>query len=173
MLSMVCSTVPLVDPHPATVNLLPVINPLLRPAVGKQIGLMYFEYETFRSSRMSAMSWCLSLDLSLYCGWTMIFSTPTSTTGSAHFRIWPFVVFDGMQSSSVSILYSPKRMAFLWIHWWRKRWFVSYSKEIIPIKLPTKWLFVHFITQSIWMDLLWEILLHFIFAVYFCLCFIN
>lgn len=106
--------IPFVDPQPATVNLLPVINPLLSPAMGKQIGLMYFEYVIFVSRRSRAISWCLSRDLSLYSGWTMIFSTPTSTTGSAHFRIWPVGVLDGIQSSSVSILYSPRRMLFLW-----------------------------------------------------------
>lgn len=112
--------IPFVDPQPATVNLLPVINPLLSPAMGKQIGLMYFEYVIFVSRRSRAISWCLSRDLSLYSEWTMIFSTPTSTTGSAHFRIWPVGVRDGIQSSSVSILYSPRRMLFLWNLGWEE-----------------------------------------------------
>lgn len=81
--------------------------------MGRHIGLIYFEYETFASSRINAISWCLSFDVSLYCGWTMILSTPISTTGSAHFKIWPVAVLDGMQSCSVSILYSPRRTPFL------------------------------------------------------------
>lgn len=106
-------SIPFVEPHPLTVNLLPVINPLLRPTMGKQIGLIYFEYETFVLRRSRAKSWCLSLNVSLYCGWMMIFSTPKSTTGSAHFWIRPVAVFDGMQSCFVSILYSPRRTPFL------------------------------------------------------------